>query len=167
MNLNFFNAECSEPATIDELFGICDDQDNTKAYTDNNHPEKWIAIVKNENPLVEVTFTAIDNCNTVLQKGTKNKESTCDGMLTFSDHLYLVELKDQMTGGWIPTAIGQLENTMKILIATHDLTLFRYKKAFACNKKHTRFAIIESELNKWFFITYGFRLDIQSEIIIK
>ena len=62
---------------------------HTANVTDNT---KWIAKVINNNDLA-ISFTPIDNCIIVLKEGTLDKESTCDGMLTFSNSLYLVELK--------------------------------------------------------------------------
>lgn len=89
-------------------------------------------------------------------------------MLTFSESLYLVELKKQATGGWITGAKGQLENTIRLISENHDLSSFRYKKAFACNKKHPNFTVIEAAERKAFFDrTKGFRIDAQAEITIK
>src|SRR5947209_8313519 len=129
MSINFFSAACSEAPRKDTRFGICDDQDSTKAYTDTANSDKWIAVVRNENS-EEVIFTAIDNCTSVLKAGTNQRESTCDGMLTFRNRLYLVELKDQnqRTRRWIDEALGQLENTIK-LIAENQLSAFGHKKA--------------------------------------
>lgn len=81
-----------------------------------------------------VTFTPRDNCIIVLKPGTKDKESTCDGALIWKDGLYLVELKNQATGGWLPKSIVQLENTIK-LISPIFLQKFKYKKAYSCNMK--------------------------------
>jgi hypothetical protein len=69
----------------------------------------------------------------------------------------------------VPRAIGQLENTMKLLIATHDLKHYRFKKAFACNDehKHKRFNTDDNERNQRFFKTYGFRFEFKVEIVIK
>ncbi|MCB9287529.1 MAG: hypothetical protein H6560_09440 [Lewinellaceae bacterium] len=164
MSVNFFGTECTEPSKTDELFGICDDQDGEKAYSDTTDKNKWIAVVKNSKGLA-ASFTAIDHCIIILKEGTKDEESTCDGMITFTDSLY--QLKKQGTGGWVSKAIAQLENTIKLLIAHHDLKAFKYKKAFACNKKHPRFRSIDNEQNKRLFVTYGFRLDVQAEIVIK
>lgn len=160
------NSACKEPSQTTTLFGICDDQNGTKAYTDTANNTKWIATVINDNAR-QISFTAIDNCIVVLKPGTKDKESSCDGMLTFPDNLILVELKDQGTGGWITRAIDQLENTIKLIQNNHDLSSIKFKKAFACNKKHPHFTTIDNEQNKTFFSTYGFRLDIQAEIVIK
>ncbi len=168
MSVNFFETDCKEKSSrTDKLFGICDDQDGTKAYSDVDDDKKWIAKITNDNDK-EISFTAIDNCIIVLKDGTKDKESTCDGMLTFSQSLYLVELKKQATGGWITDAKGQLENTIKLIAANHNLADFRYKKAYACNRKHPNFTVIDSAERKAFFErTGGFRLDVQAEIAIK
>ncbi len=167
MSVNFFETDCKEDSRKEKQFGICDDQNGTKAYTDTTDSTKWIAKVTNVKE-IDVSFTAIDNCITVLKKGTKDKESSCDGMLTFTESLYLVELKEQGTGGWISDAKGQLENTIKLISENHDLSNFRYKKAFACNKKHPSFTVIDTAERKSFFNrTGGFRIDVQAEIVVK
>lgn len=167
MSVNFFETNCKEVSRNDKLFGICDDQNGTKAYTDHINDTNWIAKVKNDNQ-IDVSFTAIDNCIIVFKEGTKDKESSCDGMLTFDQSLYLVELKKQGAGGWISDAKRQLENTIKLILENHDLSNFRYKKAFACNRKHPNFTVIDTAERKSFFErTGGFRIDAQAEIVIK
>ena len=167
MIVNFFETGCKEPAKTDDSFGICDDQNGTKAYTNIDDKTKWIATVKNDNKL-KVQFTAIDNCIIVLKEGTNDKESTCDGMLTFKNSLYLVELKKQRTGGWISEAVEQLKNTIKLIVKNHSIENFQYKKAYACNRRHPNFTTIANELSRRFFReTNGFRIDIQAEIVIK
>lgn len=167
MSVNFFETQCKEESRNIKQFGICDDQNGTKAYTDILNRTIWIAEVKNDNE-IDVIFTAIDNCIIVFKEGTKDEESSCDGMLTFSQSLFLVELKKQGTGGWISDAKRQLENTIKLISKNHDLSNFRYKKAFACNRKHPSFTVIDTAERKSFFErTEGFRIDIQAEIVIK
>jgi len=168
MSVNFFDTPCKEPARIDPLFGICDNQDGvSKAYTDDVNQNKWVATVINETE-TEVSFTPIDHCISILQEGTKDEESLCDGMLTFHNSLFLVELKEQGTGGWLPKAVGQLENTIRLMYANHNLSAFKYKKAYACNKKHPLFTSIDNEARKKFFkATNGFRIDAQAQIVIK
>ncbi len=167
MSINFFETDCKEESKNEKQFGICDDQNGTKAYTDTTDSSKWIAKVTNINE-IDVSFTAIDNCIIVFKEGTKDKESSCDGMLTFAQSLYLVELKKQGTGGWISDAKGQLENTIKLISENHDLSNFRYKKAFACNRKHPSFTVIDTAERKSFFErTGGFRIDVQAEIVVK
>jgi hypothetical protein len=167
MKVDFFDTPCKEPARIDPLFGICDDQIGTKAYTDGESQGKWIATVRNENQ-IEVAFTPIDHCITILKDGTNDEESLCDGMLTFYNSLYLVELKEREKHAWLLKALDQLENTIRLLHANHDLSAFKCKKAYACNKKHPLFKAIDNEMSKRFFKnTDGFRIDAQGEIRIK
>ncbi len=164
MATNFSEAECSEQARTDRLYGLCDDQDGTKAYSDTAHPDNWIATVINEQQ-ISVVFTAIDNCVPILNEGG-TQASRCDGMLTYRDTIYLVELKDQGKG-WIPRAVGQLRATIGIFVQTPESANYRYRKAFACNKRHPHFQSIDNEDNKKLFRECGFRLDIQAEIIIR
>ncbi len=160
--MDFFDAACREPERTDALFGLCDKQDGNIAYTDSLNPGDWIATVKNDSGIA-LTFTAIDKC--VIKDGEEPGRGRCDGMLTSNRHLYFVELKDQMKN-WKTDAIAQLESTIQFFKAHHDVTAYRFKKAFACNKKHPRFQEIEQELNLRFFRKYGFRIDAQAEIII-
>ena len=168
MSVNFFDTPCKEPARIDPLFGICDNQDGvSKAYTDDVNQNKWVATVINENE-TEVSFTPIDHCISILKEGTKDEESLCDGMLTFQNSLFLVELKEKEKHAWQSKAVAQLENTIRLLQTNHDLSAFKYKKAYACNKKHPLFTSIDNEARmKFFRATNGFRIDAQAQIVIK
>jgi len=84
MNPDFFKASCREPPTKNELFGLCDARDGTKAYTNTDHPEKWVATVKNTNK-IELTFTAVDAC--VIRPDEYPGRGRCDGMLISIEHL--------------------------------------------------------------------------------
>lgn len=166
MSVDFLNSPCREASRNDELFGLCDDQNNTRAYSDVANQFNWIANVINDDQ-VDVVFTPIDNCIVVHKPGTQDQESLCDGMLISDNSLFLVELKDQITGGWLPKASEQLEITLNLLLASHNLSGFRYKKAFQCNKKHRAFKTIDNEENLRMFRTYGFRWDTQGKIVIR
>jgi len=157
--------DCAEPSRRNVKFGICDDQDGTKAYTTDLEPDGWIAQVLNPRRR-EVTFTAIDNCMSFQKPNASNEESTCDGMLTFEETLYLVELKDSRKKQWRTKSKEQLVNTIELLEKEDFLQNYRYKKAFLSNKKHRRFGVINKEENRRFFDTYGFRLDINTIIKI-
>lgn len=160
--MDFFKPECQSGPFDQEQFGLCDDQNTTRAYVDTSNPEKWVATVRNPSRHA-VTFTAIDKC--VIQDGDEPERGRCDGMLTTEDLLYLVELKDHKTN-WVPHAITQLESTIRFFREHHDLTRFRHKKAFACNKRHKAFATIDNELQRRFFRTYGFRIDVQATVVV-
>ncbi len=162
MSINFFEATCQEPSINESLFGICDNQNDEKAYTNINNPAIWIATVKNDRN-INLVFTAIDKC--VIKDHEESGRGRCDGMLTSNDHLYFIELKDQARN-WKKGAIEQLESTIKFFIDNHDISAFKHKKAFACNKQHKHFQEIDHELSLRFFRTYGVRIDAQAEIII-
>lgn len=156
----FFNTTCSEqPPRTDVEFGICDREDGTRAYTtDIDEPARVATVLNPEGK--EVTFTAIDNCFTLPVNRRR-----CDGMLTTDDTLYLVELKN-VRAGWIQDALDQLESTIELLHEHEDLTNFRLRKAFACNRRHTRFQEIDNERNLRCFRDYGFRFDVNATITI-
>lgn len=118
MSVNFQVAACQK-ALSNSLFGLCDDNNGTKAYTDTLHPPNWIATVRNDSQK-EIIFTAIE----------------------------------------------QLEATIQFFTEANDITTFRHKKAFACNKQHKHFQEIDNELNRRFFRQYKVRIDVQADIII-
>ena len=139
----------------DLKFGICDDEDGSPAYTTDSNEDTWGVRIINDNQITTV-FTAIDNCIIINKPNSQDQESTCDGMLTFNESLFLVELKNQGTGGWISTAISQLKNTIRLLEIDGHLNNLRYKKAYACNRKHPRFKVIDHERKIRFFREHGF-----------
>lgn len=159
--MNFLKVECQEPPMDCESFGLCDDRNGLKAYVNTDTPSKWIATVKNNKKAV--VFTAIDKC--VIKDHEYEDRGRCDEMLTWPEHLYFVELKDEKAG-WIEHAVRQLESTIQFFIESHDIKNYKHKKVFACNKKHKHFREIDNELNLAFFRKYKFRIDVQAEIII-
>lgn len=162
MSLNFFRTDCQFPAIAANTFGLCDPNDGTSAYPDTAHSPDWIATVINPEQL-QVTFTAIDKC--VIRDHEYPGRGRCDGMLTTVRHLYLVELKDQQAG-WQAGAIEQLKSTIDFLLTNHDISQFKRKKAFAANRRHPHFAVIDNEDNLTLFRQTGFRIDSQAEIIM-
>jgi len=162
MSLNFFQNICQESALNNTEFGLCDDQNGGKAYTDTIDRSKWIAMVKNNNQQ-SVVFTAVDKC--VIFDNEYKGRGRCDGMLTISDHLYLVELKNQ-DPPWQAHAIDRLESTIHFLLENHDISQYKIRKAFASNKKRGAFVVIDNEFNKSFYRRTTFRIDIQAEIVI-
>lgn len=133
--MNFFNANCQEPSINHKIFGLCDDENNQKAYTDIDDSSKWIAKVKNKNE-IDLVFTAIDNC--VIKNNEYLGRGRCDAMLTSTKHLYFIELKN-VARRWINDAVEQLESTIQFFLDNHDIDVYRHKKAFVCNKKHSPF----------------------------
>ena len=162
MKVNFIENTCKETARNDTLFGLCDDQNGKKAYSNTDNSAKWIATVKNDNG-ISLVFTPVDNC--LIKNNEFVGRGRCDGLLTTVEHLYFIELKDQAKS-WITHAVEQLESTIEFFKESHDITAFRHKKAFACNKKRGHFQEIDNEINLSFFRKHKVRIDIQAEIII-
>ena len=162
--MDFFEPECQEPAINESEFGLCDDQNGTKAYTNIGNHIKWIAVVRNDKRK-NLTFTAIDKC--VLKDNEEPDRGRCDGMLTSDseEHIYFIELKDQAKN-WKQDAINQLESTVKFFIEHDNINVYKHKKAFACNKKQPHFQEIDNTLNLRFFREYGVRIDVQARIIV-
>lgn len=112
MSLDFFKAECQEPSLNNNFFGLCDDQDGSKAYTNINDPTKWIATVINEKNKILV-FTAIDKC--VINDNEQIGRGRCDCMLSSDEHIFFIELKDKLPP-WQKEAKEQLESTIQFFI---------------------------------------------------
>lgn len=160
--MNFFDAACQEPPINTKLFGLCDDENGTKAYTDTVDSSKWIATVKNDS-MLDVTFTAIDKC--VIKDNEGKGKGRCDAMLTTKLSLFLVELKNASSAKNVDI-LEQLISTIAFLKQYHNIDSYTHKKVYACNKKRSQFVVIDNEENKAFYNTYGFRMDIQGEIIV-
>jgi len=162
MSWIFLGTNCQEPSRNQDEFGICDNEDGTKAYTDISNHESWIAKVSNPNEK-DVSFIAVDKC--ILQDTDEPGRGRCDGILLTDDQLYFVELKNQKKS-WISDAISQLESTIEFFKESHEIENFKHKKAFACNKKFKYFQEIDNELNLAFFRKHKVRIDVQTDIII-
>jgi len=160
--MDFFDVTCQEAEINSSLFGICDDQYGSRAYTNTDDSIKWIAAVKNVRNK-NLVFTAIDKC--VIKDGEEFGRGRCDGMLTSDEHIYFIELKEG-SSDWKIKAIEQLESTVKFFISNHDINVYKHKKAFACHKRRRHFQEIDNEMNLHFFRTYGVRLDVQADIIV-
>lgn len=134
------------------------------AYVDTASADNWIARVDNHLRKA-VTFTAVDKC--VMKDDEARGKGRCDCMLTTETGLYLVELKERESPGWQAEAKRQLVSTIELLQAHHDVSQYRHKKAFACNKKHRRpFVVVSHDEQRAFFREYGFRLDVQTTVLI-
>lgn len=162
MPVKFFDKNCQEQVRKDVLFGICDDQNNTPAYTTVSTAKTWIAKVENDENK-SVIFTAIDNCIEIRRENGE-MGNRCDGMLTYDQNIVFIELKDERSN-WIPHAIEQLEATI-LQFNQADLLTYRHRRAFACNKRHPNFHVINNELSQRFFTNHRVRLNIQATIKI-
>jgi hypothetical protein len=164
MRINFFAQPCSSNSSA-ETFGLCDDADDQPAYISETDVEKaaWIAIVKNKLK-VEIQFVAVDNCID-LRRANGDLESRCDGLLTYETNLDFVELKDKKYR-WLESGTAQIENTIRLFSAFHDLKQYRRKRAFVSNRSFPQFTSHQTSTKERFRDQYGVRLFAQQEIII-
>lgn len=161
----FFGTTCSEPPRTDKEFGLCDPGNNQPAYSDAANQPTWLATVVNADG-GQVVFTAIDYCLIFLQRGTSNKESTCDGMLEKGATLCLVELKDRDGRGWLGKGRNQLENTIRLLKQHENLSRFKDKRAYVCNKQRPGVTVLSTTDNLMFLRTHDFRLVIDPTVVL-
>lgn len=132
MSINFLDIDCSTHSDQQE-FGLCDDPPppHIPAYIDETNPDKWIAKIINTNQ-ENITFYAIDHCVDVLRPdGTK--DSRCDGVLSYSNHLIFVELKSKTSTKWFKKGREQLTTTINHFKLNHDMTAYSKVEAYVCN----------------------------------
>lgn len=161
--INFNVAECqSESQAI--RFGLHDPQDGGVAHIDESGAVLWNCVVLN--PLAfECLFTAIDNCIELLDDDGNLKRS-CDGMLTYKNHVILVELKHRVSN-WIPTGIDQLRKTIELFMEGRSAADFGKKIAVLANSKHPQFKVGHQSTMEKFRQETGFRLLIVGEVVLK
>jgi hypothetical protein len=162
MSINFYEAKC-QSTTRKALFGLYDKEDKSPAKIVYTQPDKWNATVNNPSQK-EITHTAIDNCIEIF-KANGEMESRCDCLLTYSDNIIFVELKNKGSD-WKSQGIIQIEVTIQNFMKSHNLSEIKHKRAFIANRKHPSFHVIENEQSRRFWDTYRVRLNIDSLIHI-
>lgn len=163
--IDFFTPKCSVFNITTKKFGICDGENESPAFVDQEHEDSWVAIVNNEtdDPLI---FTAIDHC-VDFPRSKEEMDNRCDAILRGSNHLIFIELKDQRAD-WIQKAVNsQLQTTIDYFKENHDLTKFQKRKAYVCNRAHPQFKFSHKELMQNFRNRNGIRLYIENRIVIK
>jgi len=163
MKINFYNAKCQK-TTKKELFGLCDDENQTPAYIEFKNTDKLNATVINPTQKI-IIHTAIDNCIEILRENGK-MDNRCDSMLTYPDNIVFVELKNKGSG-WISEGIKQIEATIITFKNSHDLFSVKHKRAFVANRRHPNFQVTDNEKAKIFWDKFRVRLNINSVINIK
>jgi len=168
MGINFFK---EEEIITENNFGICDEEADvtikTPAYVDKDphNKHKWIATVTN-NSQKHIGFIAVDN-NIEIKRENGDMENRCDAMLHNEDYIIFVELKDKRDN-WIRDAVEQqLLTTINIFKSCHDISKFRHRLAYVCNKKHPCFATSHKEDIQKFKNEHDVRLIIGSDIVLK
>ena len=130
MAINFFEQQCTATTSV-SIFGI---YDIPPASLDFNNSDIWIAWVDNEEE-TEITFTAIDKClNIPWGEGER-----CEAMITYSDAIVFIELKDSDGGRWPGKARDQLTNTITLFKRDADIATFRRLYGHIANKQRPYF----------------------------
>jgi hypothetical protein len=171
MSINFFVA-AYQTHSVSKIFGLCDDPPPAKkpAYIDETDGAKWIGVVINEDnnkPKYNVTFTAIDNCITILRSDGKPAKR-CDGVLTFDATIIFVELKQRGARGnlWVEDAEKQLRTTIGFFEKEDVADDFNHKKAYIANSEHPKFKESQSMRMDKFFDETGYVLRIENRIVL-
>lgn len=148
-------------------FGLCDDDNSSPAYLDEQNGANWIAIV--ENDFAEsICFTAIDNCID-LKNNDGSIKKRCDGMVSYTKTIIFIELKDRNIVGnqWIKDGENQLKSTISSFENTDKATSFNVKKAYIANKARPKFRESQMERMERFKNETGYTLRIENRIKIK
>ena len=93
-------------------------------------------------------------------------DSCCDGMLTYTNNIVFLELKEIRTGGWIAGGIEQLKNTILIYSKSYNILKIKRRRAFLVNKKFPKFQYGHQERMEQFKKEVGVRLIIHNTIKI-
>jgi hypothetical protein len=165
MSFHFNKTECITES-FQRTFGLCDDPPPAEnpAYIDENHGSKWIAVVENPNTY-NVRFLALDHCiDSFRVDGEKQKR--CDGVLTYSDTVIFVELKERSTKGneWIEVAENQLKSSIEFCEDARYCEPYRRKLAYIANSKKRKERYSQLERMNRFARETGYVLRIQSRI---
>lgn len=139
--VNFFKVKYRlEPFRNNEKCGIIDGINEVPAYTTVDPSITWEAIINNPNLRI-FQFIPIDKNIIWYKPHSKNKESSCDGMILVDQNemLVFVELKDWTSGGGLSKAVDQLRKTIKCFLENHRYSDFHVRRAYAANRHHSYF----------------------------
>jgi hypothetical protein len=141
MSINFFETACQTHSN-NRTFGLCDDPPPVErpAYIDEANGENWIAVVDNFYEEY-VTFTAIDHCIVFPLKPDGKSHKRCDGVLTYTNTVAFVELKQRDEDGavWVKDAEKQLRVSIEKFEDTKAADQFATKRAYIVNSERPRF----------------------------
>lgn len=163
--IDFFSSDCGFEETKSDKFGIHDELDNNrKAYLIFDSQKVWtLEVLNSEKKSIE--FYPIDNCIEIYKENSKNKESTCDGMLKFDSHLIFIELTESSHKS-VEECISQIKSTICLFKKYHP-NLFFAKKNAVVSKLTRRTSTIIHERCLDFREETGFGLSVKTVLKIK
>ena len=165
MKIDFDKPSCQTLNILSPSFGIIDPQDKSPAYVSVSDEVDWVAVVENRSGL-PLKFTAVDNCIDIYREDGQ-MDYRCDGILSGAGHLIFIELKDQR-GEWIQHAVDhQLMTTVLHFVNNCDMSRYKKRYAYACNKRHPQFQYSHMSMMDDFRRKTGVRLCIVNKIVVK
>lgn len=163
--IDFFKTDCEFQTTKVIEFGIHDELHNdTPAYLVFNTEKSNMLRVLNstEKP---VNFYPIDNCVKIHKENSKNKESTCDGMLIYDNNITFVELVESHHKS-VEVCIDQIKSTIFLFQKYHSDSNFKKKNAIVSNLARPNSTIYYERCEEFREVT-GFGLSIKTVLNIK
>jgi hypothetical protein len=157
MAIDFFNPRCIT-VTSENIFGICDVPPATLVF-DNS--DGWNVWVDNEAG-IEITFTAIDQCLTI----PRIDGERCEAMITYSDVLTFIELKDRDGGRWAGKSRDQLINTIRLFKRDANIVVYRRLYGHIANIQRPNFKAGNNSFFQKFEDETGFILRVSDVIKI-
>ena len=132
------------------------------AFIDYSEEEKWNAVVISGNR-EDYNFIPVDKNIPYLREEEKGVKR-CDAIIWTPRTIIFIELKDQREK-WLNDAILQIKATIELFERVDDITYFKYKKAYVCNKARPYFNYQFSEIMQKFHQETGVTLNPQKTII--
>lgn len=136
MQINYFQ-ERNKQSSNKERFGLCDDENQSIAYIDEENEEKWNGIVENKGK-IEVSFYPIDYSLEIKRPNGEDSRK-CEGILCYNNlkNIVFAELKDRkLKQRWKEDAIEQLKETIQYFFNNYSKAGFDKIECWIANKKH-------------------------------
>lgn len=163
--INFFKTSCEFETTKVTEFGIHDElHNNTPAYLVFDNGKSSMLRVLNSKEK-SINFYPIDNCVKIYKENSKDKESTCDGMLIFDNNLTFIELAESHHKS-VEDCIGQIKSTISLFQKHHPDSVFTKKNAIVSNLARPT-STISHEKCQDFREENGFGLSVKTVLNIK
>lgn len=158
MAIDFTKPICNKVTRATD-FGIID---IPPVELDFTNVDKWNLWVDNKNG-IEVRFTSIDKCIEI----PRSEGKRCEAMLSYSDTIIFIELKEREGAGWAGEAREQLINTIKIFKREHGISGFTKLYGQISNKKRPQFYAGGMSFYEYFEMETGFILKVSTHLKIQ
>ena len=163
--INFFKTNCVFKTTKVAEFGIHDELHNdTPAYLVFDDEKSSMLRVLNSTEK-SIDFYPVDNCVKIYKENSKDKESTCDGMLIYDNNITFVELVESHHKS-VEDCIDQIKSTISLFQKHHPHSVFTKKNAVVSNLARPNSTIYYERCEE-FRENTGFGLSVKTVLKIK